>query len=120
MKGKNHLIQYIMLVSILLIMILGSLVGCTSLFVKNSIKSTTQLPERVDDKVVEEDIEYVSNEYKDSEYPIEELSVPPPQPKLSYLQVMAVGDIMMHSPQLTAGYTNGRILYSLLLPFPNR
>jgi hypothetical protein len=105
MKGKNHLIQYIMLVSILLIMILGSLVGCTSLFVKNSIKSTTQLPERVDDKVVEEDIEYVSNEYTDSQYPIEEASVPPPQPKVSYLQVMAVGDIMMHSPQITAGHT---------------
>jgi predicted PurR-regulated permease PerM len=55
MKKKKHLVQFITLVSILLILIIGFLVGCTSFFVENSIKSTIQLPERVNNKLVQDD-----------------------------------------------------------------
>jgi poly-gamma-glutamate capsule biosynthesis protein CapA/YwtB (metallophosphatase superfamily) len=88
------------------ILILGFLTGCSSLSVENSVKPTSVLTDEVDNKSEanferESDVIELESKAIDS-IAQEQLQ----QPKVSYLNIMAVGDIMMHSPQISAGFTS--------------
>jgi poly-gamma-glutamate capsule biosynthesis protein CapA/YwtB (metallophosphatase superfamily) len=80
------------------VLVLGSIQGCQSLSVK---PLTIEAGQPIEELTVEEpvhEMEHVEDEL------VSPAPVPPPlPPKSSYLHVMAVGDIMMHMPQVDAG-----------------
>jgi poly-gamma-glutamate capsule biosynthesis protein CapA/YwtB (metallophosphatase superfamily) len=83
------------------VIVLGSIQGCQSLSVK---PLTIEADQPIEELTVEEPVHEM--EQVEAEPVVPAPVRPPLPPKSSYLHVMAVGDIMMHMPQVDAGWSS--------------